>query len=288
MHQCAYAKLNITLDITGRRADGYHLLDSVFHTIDLCDTLSLTEQPQGISLHCTPKTLQTADNLVLRAAHAFLARTPRRNGVHFTLCKSIPTQAGLGGGSADAAAALQLLNRSAGHPHSLQQLMALGLSLGADVPFALAGGTQRVMGIGERLTPIALHRPYFFVLIQPQQGLSTGQIYACYDENPSPVHPHTSAFIQAFETHDYTALRALGGNALQQAAEQLCPSIAVIERALYHHGAALAAMTGSGSVVFGLFERAEQAAQAQKALAPHWPVCLCAQSLLPAADTSAG
>ena len=286
MHQCAYAKLNITLDITGRRTDGYHLLDSVFHTIDLCDTLSLDECPQGVLLDCTTPSLQTADNLVLRAARAFFTHTPEKRGVHFTLAKAIPTQAGLGGGSADAAAALRLLNRFAGHPLTNQQLMALGLTLGADVPFALAGGTQRVTGIGEHLTPIPLHRPYYFVLIQPEQGLSTGLVYSRYDADPSAQRPQTDAFIRAFTSHDSAALRALGGNVLQPAAASLCPAISLIEQALYQQGALLASMTGSGSVVFGLFEHAEQAAHAQKVLAAQWPVCLCAQSLLPGAAGS--
>ena len=173
MQTDAFAKLNLALAVTGKRADGYHLLDTIFCQINLFDTLTLeSAEGDGLSFSCSDERLLDDDNLVLRAARLFSQKAGVSLNLRLHLHKRIPVRAGLGGGSADAAAALRMLDDL--YPDlSSADLFDMALSLGADVPFALIGGVQRAQGIGEILAPMDVRRVLHFVIVKPEMGLST-------------------------------------------------------------------------------------------------------------------
>ncbi len=280
MQQHAFAKLNLVLGVTGKRDDGYHLLDTVFCPIDLHDTLSVAPQTDGkLSLTCTEAALEGDGNLVLLAARLFSQRTGIPLPLHFHLEKHIPVQSGLGGGSADAAAALRLLDGL--HPGEAddQALFEMALSLGADVPYALLGGTQRARGIGERMTPLQDMPVLHFVILQPPMGLSTPAVFDLYDKMASTAQPDVHGAVCALRCGDLKAFASLSKNALQNAAQSLCPSIETLCAALENQGAAYAAMTGTGSAVFGLYNDQKQAQSAAEALKDCAPFCIYARSL---------
>ena len=184
MEILAPAKINLSLDVVGRRADGYHLLRTVMQSISLCDTVSLSASGQGkAEVFCDDKSVSPGENTVLRAAQAFSEETGLRgnDGLRFTVRKRIPTQAGLGGGSADAAAALKLLNTFYGAGISEERLRRIGLMVGADVPFCLMGGTALAEGIGEKLQKVPSLPPCEIVVCRPKTGVCTGRAYEIFD-----------------------------------------------------------------------------------------------------------
>ncbi|PUE21105.1 4-(cytidine 5'-diphospho)-2-C-methyl-D-erythritol kinase [Limnohabitans sp. WS1] len=238
----APAKLNLFLHITGRRPDGYHLLQSVFMLIDWCDTLHFEKRPGG-GISREDLTMALPDNdLITRAAHLLQNHTGCTDGVHIAVEKQIPAQAGMGGGSSDAASCLLALNRLWKLKLNLSELEQLGLKLGADVPFFLRGRNAWVEGIGEKITPIDLPAAHFWV-IKPPTGLETSQIFA----HPDLKRDTNTATISVFAAQTYD----FGHNDLQAVAQNLCPGIGQAIHLLNDHGLQ-ARMTGSGSAVFAL------------------------------------
>ena len=238
----APAKLNLFLHITGRRPDGYHLLQSVFMLIDWCDTLHFEKRPGG-GISREDLTMALPDNdLITRAAHLLQNHTGCTDGVHIAVEKQIPAQAGMGGGSSDAASCLLALNRLWKLKLNLSELEQLGLKLGADVPFFLRGRNAWVEGIGEKITPIDLPAAHFWV-IKPPTGLETSQIFA----HPDLKRDTNTATISVFAAQTYD----FGHNDLQAVAQNLCPGIGQAIHLLNEHGLQ-ARMTGSGSAVFAL------------------------------------
>jgi len=237
---CAPAKLNLFLHITGRRADGYHLLESVFALIDWCDTLHFECRSDGqLSREDLSEPLPAQD-LILDAARALQQASGTRLGTHIAVNKSIPSQAGMGGGSSDAASTLLALNRLWGLGLSLRQLMSIGLTLGADVPFFLGGTHAWVSGIGELLQPVVLP-PAHFVVVKPDEGVATGQIFS----HPDLKRQTPPAIMADFAADVY----GYGHNDLQAVAQQLCPGIGLALNGLSALGLS-GRMTGSGSAVF--------------------------------------
>lgn len=236
----APAKLNLFLHIVGRRADGYHLLESVFMLIDWCDTLHFEIRSDGAISREDLSTPLPADDLITRAARSLQQISGTRHGVHIGIAKSIPEQAGLGGGSSDAASTLLALNRLWGLKLSLTQLKKIGLQLGADVPFFLGGHNAWVSGIGEEMTPITLD-PARFLVLKPGAGLQTQRIFSHPDLKRDTKH----ATISDFAADAY----GFGHNDLQPVAQALCP--AVTQALLWCGDRGLnARMSGSGSSVF--------------------------------------
>ncbi|MDO4769274.1 MAG: 4-(cytidine 5'-diphospho)-2-C-methyl-D-erythritol kinase [Brachymonas sp.] len=241
----APAKLNLFLHVVGRRADGYHLLQSAFMLIDWQDTIDLTLRTDG---HITRTQEGTgtsdlpADDLCVRAAQALQQATGCRHGAHIHLRKHIPMQAGLGGGSSDAATVLLGLNRLWNTGLSNTQLQHIGLTLGADVPFFLFGRNAWVEGIGEALQPIELP-PARFVVIQPPAGLATTAIFS------APDLPRNTLPVAKNDFLNSASLWSFGRNDLQIPAQRLCPAIADTIAWLADLGLQ-ARMTGSGSAVF--------------------------------------
>lgn len=242
----APAKLNLFLHITGRRADGYHLLQSVFMLIDWCDTLHVELRSDGQLSREDLTVALPADDLVLRAARALQARARPGQGAHIGVAKHVPAQAGMGGGSSDAATCLLALNRLWGLDLPLATLEKIGLSLGADVPFFLRGHNAWVEGIGEQITPIDLPAARFAVL-KPASGLDTRHIFAA----PDLQRATAAAIISGFAAHRGSEVFDFGHNDLQPVAQRLCPDVTQAIDWLGHQGLT-ARMTGSGSAVFAV------------------------------------
>lgn len=249
----APAKLNLFLHITGRRADGYHLLQSVFMLIDWCDHLHFERRADGaISREdLTPGHLP-AEDLSVRAARALQQATGCPQGVHIGLEKRLPAEAGMGGGSSDAATTLLALNRLWGLGLKRSELAAIGLQLGADVPFFIGGHNAWVEGVGERLTPVTL-KPARFIVVKPPTGASTQRIFGSRELKRDTK----TATIQGFAANDacedtvidLQKVLAFGRNDLQPVAQALCPDVGHGIRWLDSHGLQ-GRMTGSGTAVF--------------------------------------
>ena len=260
----AHAKINWSLDITGRREDGYHLLDMMMQRIDLCDELRI--EPAGELLLTVDGAPARSDDLVLRAARALMERTGQARGAHMALTKRIPAQAGLGGGSADCAAALEALNECWGLGLSRRALLDIGLSLGADVPFCLTGGLARVRGIGERIDPVPDAPRVPLVLVVPG-ALSTAKVFALWDAGGWPPVGHdASALGRVLAAGEIASLRGLCVNALTAPALSLLPTIGEALKRLDGLGAAVSFMTGSGAAAVGAFETEDAARRAAEAI----------------------
>lgn len=261
----AYAKINWSLNITGRRADGYHLLDMLMQTIDLHDTLEI-EPDGGLSL-TVDGTPAGEENLVLRAAMALNRHAGTRRGARMALSKRIPARAGLGGGSADCATALRALNGLWGLGLSEAELLEIGLSLGADVPFCLTGGLALVRGIGEDITPVPGATSIPLVLVVPGGGLSTGAVFSLWDRGGYPeVRLDNAALAGAVTAGRLDEVQRLCANALTAPAVSLMPEIGTLIDSMRALGAGAAFMTGSGSAVVGAFADDDDARRAAQAL----------------------
>jgi 4-diphosphocytidyl-2-C-methyl-D-erythritol kinase len=240
----APAKLNLFLHITGRRDDGYHLLQSVFMLIDWCDTLHFSLRADGqISREDLTWALPEND-LVVRAARALQQATHCTHGAHIGISKSIPAQAGMGGGSSDAASTLLALNRLWSLNLSLERLMQLGLGLGADVPFFLSGHHAWVEGIGEKITRMEIPASHFLV-VKPNAGLDTHLIFS----DPELKRDTEPVIIVGFAANALGNVFDYGRNDLQAVAQKLCPDVSLALNWLAAQGLS-GRMTGSGSAVF--------------------------------------
>ena len=243
-HVPAPAKLNLFLHITGRRSDGYHLLQSVFMLVDWWDVLHFDIRQDGQLLRQDLGPSLPALDLSLQAAQALQQASGTSLGALIRVQKNIPAEAGLGGGSSDAATTLLALNRLWGLNWPLSRLLPLGAALGADVPFFLGGRNAWVQGIGEQLQPLALP-PARFVVIKPQQGLSTATIF----QDPALVRDTQPATMVDFAAQPY----AFGRNDLQAVAQRLCPEVSQALQWLENQSLQ-PRMTGSGSAVFAKIE----------------------------------
>lgn len=268
------AKVNLTLDVLSRRADGYHELSSIVHTIGLWDTLRFEPTQSGtFELQCDRTDLQTEDNLVLKAARRWLETVPdvrsnKWSGTRITLEKQIPSGAGLGGGSGNAAATLLALSRLYNATLDDAALQTAAASLGADVPLFLRGGCVLMEGIGERLSPLPRIDGWLLV-VQPGKYLSTPRIYADWDALGLPSGNATPRLLSALQkrlAHSVSVTELanllhnnLLGNDLSLPAQRCGVHVERISQQLRQCGALAAGMTGSGSAVFGLFQRKEAA-----------------------------
>ncbi|MCZ2498021.1 4-(cytidine 5'-diphospho)-2-C-methyl-D-erythritol kinase [Xylophilus sp. Kf1] len=240
----APAKLNLFLHITGRRPDGYHLLQSVFMLLDWCDTLHFDLRSDGRLSREDLTTPLPPDDLVLRAARALQAHTGCPLGAHIGVAKQVPSQAGMGGGSSDAASCLLALNRLWDLHLPLPTLERIGLALGADVPFFLRGHNAWVEGIGEQITPLtganALRRQRYAVL-KPSAGIDTPTIFS----SPHLKRDSNPATVEGFAADE----SGFNRNDLQPVAETMCPAVSQALEWFVSQGLQ-ARMTGSGSAVF--------------------------------------
>ncbi len=280
----AYAKINLSIGISGVRADGYHLMEMVMQQVSLCDSITLelthrTRQTGGentIALSCSDPALSCGEeNTVFRAARLFFdACGVKGVDVHIHIDKRIPHQAGLGGGSADAAAVLRALNRAFESCLSLEKLCAIGERVGADVPFCIVGGTRLVTGIGERMRPLPPLPDCAIVLVKPAQGVSTREAFQAYDALVDKPVYDTSHLLRALDSGSLPQIGAQLFNVL----EQVCrlPQVGQLKASLQEAGACGALMSGSGSAVFGLFGDEAVARTAADALGEQYVFsCVC-------------
>ena len=271
----AYAKVNLTLDITGIRKDGYHLLRSIMHETKLCDTLRIgveTTKKTEISVYTDKSFLPTDDrNTMYRAAEEFCNALGRPLSISIRAKKRIPVGAGLGGGSADAAAVLNGLNELVNAGFSKSDLSEMGFKIGADVPFCVFGGTAIVTGIGECLEHISRLPSMPLVICKSAYSASTPYVYSEYDKlDPKPPRPACKAAEDAARNGDILSLCNYIGNVLTPAATVDRPEIPVIKQALKDCGALAAEMSGSGSSVYGIFKTEEEAKAATEELKPRF------------------
>jgi len=261
------AKLNLILDVLDKREDGYHEILSVMQTVFFCDVLRLTmTERKKITMSSNLDYLPNdGDNLCVRAAYLFFKTAEiKSSGLHIHAHKQIPVAAGLGGGSANAAAVLRALNRYHGNIFTMDELVALAAKLGSDVPFCVRGGTQLAGGRGdvlEQLDPL----PFcYVVLCKPQRKLSTASVFARFSQEGKQVQPDVPGFLEALKRQDLATCASLMQNAL--ADEKLYEDLPDILGIMRDNGAFGAAMSGAGPTSFGLFESAEIAQVAARAL----------------------
>lgn len=250
----APAKLNLFLHVVGRRADGYHRLESLFRLISLSDAVTIDLRTDGVISRepCNAVTWPEAEDLAIRAAKALQQVTGTRSGAHIAIRKRIPTGGGLGGGSSDAATVLLGLNRLWRTGLTRQQLMVVGLSLGADVPFFLFGQSAFVTGIGEQLQPVTIpHHSY--VVIQPNASVPTSSVFAAADltRDSEPVKILDFSGLNRSMIR-FTGSAAFGRNDLESVVKRLFPAVGLTQQWLAKQGV-LSRLTGSGACLFGEF-----------------------------------
>jgi len=262
--ESAYAKLNLTLDILGKRTDGYHELRMVMQTISLCDDVTVTlDEGSGITCRVAGAELPCDErNLAVKAAKAFCGAVGCRGGIDVALTKRIPSEAGMAGGSADAAAVLRALRTLIAPMLTEKELERIGEKVGSDVPFCVRGGTQLAEGRGEVLTVLRCAPKLYAAVCKPDFPISTPALFQRSDRVTLTDRPDTAAMLAAVESGDAAALCVNVGNVFEQVLDgEQRARIEGVKRALLARGAECAAMTGSGSAVFGLF-REETACRA--------------------------
>lgn len=259
----AAAKLNFSLDILGIRPDGYHEMDMVMQTIDLFDDVELSKA--GTISVFSGGSPDGPENLAWKAAEAFFRAAKRSGGARIRLTKRIPAQAGMAGGSADAAAVLIGLNALYDARLSPEALRDAGLSVGADVPYCLIGGTARVRGIGEIVEPMPPFLSGYLVVAKPAIGISTAEAFRRFDRAENLRHPDIAALLSVMEKGQLDALSLFMENVLEQSEQN--ETVETLRQELLKNGALAARMTGSGSAVFGLFSEKEAASRCAVALA---------------------
>lgn len=266
----AFAKINLGLDVVGVREDGYHLLRMIMQQIDLFDTLTFTvvnEQGTGKISLIDETGLSPAgeDNLICRAIRKMMDRYDLRADVEVQLTKRIPLAAGLAGGSTDAAAAFRAVRDLLAPQVSDRELMELGVQLGADIPYCIAGGTMLSEGIGEILTELPPMPDCAIVLIKPEASASTAQVYRAVDAIGEYHHPDIDGQIEALNEGNLAGLARRCENVLELVTGAELPLIGSIERFFMGQGAMAARMSGSGPTVFGIFENRPDAEKAVEA-----------------------
>jgi 4-diphosphocytidyl-2-C-methyl-D-erythritol kinase len=276
----AFAKINLSLRVFGLRADGYHDLDTIFQTISLHDTIKIAATDNSaIVLSCDDRRLAIVEtNLMIRAAEALRNRFATTKGARIRLEKRIPVQAGLGGGSADAAITLLALATLWELSPTKEDLLAVGSRLGADVPFFLFGGTARGTGIGDNVMPLQDRTEKFLLVIKPNANTSTSDAYKALDERSLTTRNSKTILSssQPTEHFDSGSLASLE-NDFEEVVLDLEPEIARAKAALIRTGAKNAALAGSGSAVFGIFDSEDAQRRAIQAieLETGWRVFLC-------------
>jgi 4-diphosphocytidyl-2-C-methyl-D-erythritol kinase len=273
----AFAKVNYALEVWGVRPDGYHEISTVMQSISLADVVEVERVERGFELAVEPESVEVGlpeENTVYKAWAQMGERIGDALPVRVRLGKKIPAGAGLGGGSADAAATLVGLNELFGLRLGEAELRDVGLRVGADVPFCLAGGTALGEGIGEVLSPLPAPPPHHLVVAKPAAGAETARIYGAYDERPVGGNPSIAPVVEALRAGDPGALAESLGNDLAPVTEGLVSEVRALEEALLRAGALGAAMSGTGTAVFGVFaSEAEARAAADGLRAPFVAVC---------------
>jgi 4-diphosphocytidyl-2-C-methyl-D-erythritol kinase len=265
----AFAKVNYALEVRGRRTDGYHEISTVIQSISLADEVEIKCIEEGFEFIVEPEDAHIGppeENTVYKAWRLLGEVVELRLPVRVHLRKEVPAGAGLGGGSADAAAALVGLNQLFGLGLSDSELRGVGLRVGTDVPFCVSGGTAVGEGIGEVLSPLPAPPPHTLVVAKPVSGVGTAEIYRAYDEQPRAGNTFVARITKALRMGDLAALAKGLGNDLAPVTKGLVPEVRALEEELLLAGAIGVAMTGTGTAVFGIFGSEEEAHAAERML----------------------
>ena len=275
MKKKAYAKINLYLDVISRYDNGYHEVNTIMQTVSLADDIEILLEGEGISLVCDKKEIpDDSRNIAWRAAELFLSECPwvKCRGVSINIKKNIPSEAGLGGGSADAAAVLCALNEIFGYPVKQERLLEIGGNIGADVPFCMVGGTAYASGKGTLITPISDMPDCFIVIAKGKKGISTpwafGELDRIYENfNEIAYSPYDITVLK--ESIEAGRVADMGGalyNIFEKAVSSICSEVVDIKETMLECGACGALMSGSGTAVYGIFEDEEKANAATKIL----------------------
>lgn len=260
----AYAKINLGLDVLRRREDGYHEVKMIMQTVNLYDKLTfIKKEAPGIVLKIDVEGLDAGkDNLICRAAEKLFTEAGISPGVEILLEKRIPIAAGMAGGSTDAAATLIGLNDLFELGYSMEQLQAIGVKLGADIPYCLMGGTALSEGIGEILTKLPAPPSCVLVIVKPDIDVSTGFVYGNLHVDTLPFHPDIDGMEAAIRNGSLEGITKRMGNVLETVTVREYPVIDTIKELMKEAGAENALMSGSGPTVFGIFTEEESARKA--------------------------
>ncbi|MFR7994657.1 MAG: 4-(cytidine 5'-diphospho)-2-C-methyl-D-erythritol kinase [Clostridium sp.] len=252
----AYAKINISLDVVGKRKeDGYHLLKMIMQNIDLYDEIYVEKRKSNIKLECNKSYVPTdSRNLAYKAAMLFKEKYDIKEGVYINIVKNIPVSAGLAGGSTDGAAVLKLMNKLFEVNASDEELMELGLKLGADIPYCIKGGTALCEGIGEKITELKPFKDKILVLVKPGFGVSTKEVYKSFELDKARIHPKTDKLIEAMENNDLYYVANNMKNLLENVTLRKHNILIRIKEEMNRYGAVGSMMSGSGPSVFAFFD----------------------------------
>ena len=255
MREKAYAKVNITLDVVGKREDGYHLLKMIMQNIDIYDVITIEKIESGIEITCNKPYVPTDErNLAYKAAKLFKDTFNITSGVSINIKKNIPVAAGLAGGSTDCAAVLKIMNKLFQVNADNEKLMELGVKLGADVPYCIDGGTALCEGIGEVLTPLKPFKNHIIVLVKPPFGVSTKEVYKNFDLGRVKNHPETDKVITYMNEDNLYEVAKNMKNLLENVTLKKHKVISSIKSEMESLGAIKAMMSGSGPTVFAFFD----------------------------------
>ncbi len=269
LYESAYAKINLTLDILCKREDGFHDLETIMQTLSLCDDVEIDVQTgKEWTLWCDKEDVPCdSRNLAWKAAELFEQHSGRNlGGVAIRIKKRIPSQAGMGGGSSDAAAVLRMLNRYCGHLFSEMELADLGGRIGSDVPFCVAGGTCMCEGRGERLRRLPAMPECTILVCKPEFGVSTPALYRTIDEKEILRRPDNAAMEQALKAKDLASIARGVWNVFDPVVSEVHPEMNEIRDVMQQCGALGQQMTGSGSAFFGVMPDAQSAERAAEQL----------------------
>lgn len=256
MKMKAYAKVNIALDAIGKREDNYHLLRMIMQTVDLYDVIDIEKSnDSSISISCNKHYVPTDErNLAYKAAVLFRENFNIKGGVKISIKKNIPVAAGMAGGSTNAAAVLVMMNKLFKVNASLEELKELGLKIGADVPYCIEGGTALCEGIGEVITPLKPFENKILVVLKPNFGVSTKEVYTNLDINKIRKHVNIEELIEAMENDDLNYVAKNMKNVLENVTLKKHSVLKTIKEDMRRSGALGAMMSGSGPTVFAFFD----------------------------------
>jgi len=263
----AHAKINLSLDIVGKREDGYHLLEMVMQTVNLHDEIEITIIDEGIHVTCDKDYVPVDErNIAYKAARLLMELKQIEKGVRIDIIKKIPVAAGLAGGSTDAAAVLKGMNELFSLEMTTEELMEVGLKLGADVPFCIKGGTCLCEGVGEIITPLKPFRDHIVLLVKPSFGVSTKDAYGGFALDKINRHVDTDKLIRAMEENDLKGMSYFSRNLLENVVLRRYPVLKSIKQSMQKSGSVITLMSGSGPTIYGIFTSAEQAENAARVL----------------------
>lgn len=275
MREYANAKINLCLDVVKKRSDGYHEMDMIMVPLTLCDTLDIVLSDHDHYVCDNADCIMDAHNTIVRALSLMRDHFAIKDHFRITVKKRIPMEAGLAGGSADAAALMRGLWRMYQLPITLSELALLGKQIGADVPFCVMNTCARVQGIGEMITPFHQRCDFHVLLVKPKQGVSTAQAFSRLDFD-NLAHPHTEICRDALEQGDFKTFCQNSKNTLEYSAFAMVPELLTLKARLYEMKLPFVLMSGSGSTIFALSENKDELHQVAALLTQEYPfVCVC-------------